>query len=196
LDVIDEELVELLRTIGNEKANSLLEANLDRRKPTSGSKREVREEYINEKYVNRSFCVKSAESPDVLSAVLYDMAQSGEEVQALVILRYVLLGANLRFRHPESGGTLLHAVLSGQKNDPFLLVQLLVFSDCPTDTAVGPLHKRPLHVAASMGFVASCRVLLRNGADPTACTAGDEAPLDLLPAADHPQKIGHTDIEM
>lgn len=58
LDSIETEVLDFLLALGNSKANSTLEAELDRRKPTSGSSREVREEFIKQKYEGRVFCPK------------------------------------------------------------------------------------------------------------------------------------------
>ncbi len=212
LDVIDEELVDLMRAIGNEKANTLLEAKLDRRKPTNGSKvsckmmhdfgwpanflskREVRDEFITDKYVNRAFAAASDCDAQTLASLLYDILLAAD-VDPLDVLKHVLMGANLKFRHPETGLTLLHALLENRRTDPFVLAQLLVFNDCVIDATAGPQQHRPLHLAARSNFLATCRVLLRNGADATTTTTADETALDLLPLGEHPQKTGHPDIE-
>ncbi len=195
LDIIDEELVDMMGALGNENANALLECNLDRKKPTNASKREVRDEFITEKYVNRTFGVKSGDSAQTLAVTLHDALTDGQ-VTPVEMLKFVLLGANGKFRHPQSGLTLLHALLVRQdRTDPFVLAQILVFNDCVVDAPAGSEQLRPLHVAAQCNFVSTCRVLLRNGADPTSLTASSESPLDLLPERDHPQKTAHPDIE-
>lgn len=86
-------------------------------------------------------------------------------------------------------------MLRQDKTDPFVVVQILVFNDCVVDAPAGAEQLRPLHVAAQCNFLSTCRVLLRNGADPTSLTANSESPLDRLPEQEHPQKAGHPDIE-
>jgi hypothetical protein len=81
------------------------------------------------------------------------------------------------------------------RSDPFVLAQILVFNDCVVDAPAGAEQLRPLHVAAKSNFLATCRVLLRNGADPMSATASNEMPLDLLPEPEHPLKSAHPDIE-
>ena len=194
LDVIDEELVQLMQAIGNVKANSLLESSLDRRKPTNASKREVRDEFITDKYVNRTFGLKSQQDGNALANELFDVLGKGNLTE-LELLRFILMGANLKFKHAETEFSLLHALLAFHKHsDPVVLSQLLVFNDCALDVPASS-KMRPLHVAASLNFLATCRVLLRNGADPMAVNSSDETALDLLPRTEHPQKNAAPDIE-
>lgn len=93
------------------------------------------------RYVHKRFCVRSDNDADTLAAVLYDEL-AGAAVGPLELLKFILMGANVKFRHAESGATLLHATLSAPHTmDPALLVQLLVFNDCPVDAPSGPLQK-------------------------------------------------------
>lgn len=125
LDVIDKELQLLMCSIGNARANAILECNLDRKKPSGASKWEIREEFITHKYVNRGFGVKSGEDPDTLAAILHDMFSANQEVSAPELLKFIVQGANLKWKHPESGETLLFALLSSNnQEDPFLLSQV------------------------------------------------------------------------
>jgi hypothetical protein len=130
-----------------------------------------------------------------LASVLHDSLMAGD-VSPVEALKFMLLGANGKFRHPETGLTLLHALLLRQdKIDPFIVAQILVFNDCAVDAPAGTEQLRPLHIAAQCNFLSTCRVLLRNGADPTSLTANSDSPLDRLPEHEHPHKVVHPDIE-
>lgn len=56
LDILEDEVVLLLRSLGNTSVNGLLEASLDRRKPSSGSRRDTRDEFISDKCASCLVC--------------------------------------------------------------------------------------------------------------------------------------------
>lgn len=56
--------------------------------------------------------------------------------------------------------------------------------------------QRPLHLAAKRNFLATCRILLRNGSNPSSVDAEERTALELLPAELHPEKFSHFDIEL
>ena len=196
LDVIDDELRDFMLALGNKKANSFLESTLDKKKPTSGSKREVREEFIVDKYANRLFCVKTSENANTLACILFDSLQTISVEEAL---KYILMGVNLKWKHAETKQTLLGGFLLSRDeefdSDPYIVTQLLIFNDCLLDEPFGEAQLRPLHVAAQRNYLATCRVLLRNSADPDAQAATGETALDLLPESSHPSKASAKNIQ-
>lgn len=196
LDVLDAEVVRFFQQLGNVRANRILEANLTKKKPSNASKREVREEFIQAKYVARAFVAPregaTPADPAQLGAALLREATSGPEPNLSSLLEYMVAGADLKHAKPS----LLHSFLASpvHTEDPVVVTQLLVYNDAPLD--VPSDTERPLHVAARRNFVASCRVLLRNGADAKALTGGTlQSALDLLPADAHPDKANASDIE-
>jgi len=147
LDIIDEELFSFMKSIGNKKANSLLEFALDHKKPSGGSKREVREKFIEEKYQEKKWCPKTEKEPAVISATLFDSLVS-DQVTELEMLKFLLLGADTKFLHAQTGQSLLHAVLC-HSSLSLLLTQLLVFHDAVINVASTDTGETPLHSAVA-----------------------------------------------
>lgn len=195
LDVLEDETVDYFLSLGNAAVNALLERNLTTKKPSSASKRDVREEFIQSKYVTRAALAPTDEFTDATECLATALVAG--KLSVLGALELILQGANLK-QAAVDGVPVLHALLESPAlaQDPVVLTQLLVYNDCVKDALVGSNQERALHVAARRNFVASCRVLLRNGAGAVSLTSETkESPLDLLPAEMHPNKNAAPDIE-
>jgi hypothetical protein len=174
--------------------------NLAQKKPSNASKREVREEFIMAKYVQREYCVSTSDLPDALSQRLFEELK-GPDLDTSELLKYVILGANLKWVNAE-GESLMHCLLrhaaasTEEGVGPVALAQLLTLNDAASDVASRLDGQRPLHIAAQKDFTGVCRILLKAGANASAVDNAGQSPLDWLPIEAHPKKLDVPDIEM
>ena len=118
-----------MKGIGNEKFNSLYEANLlaDYPRPNftapKDTERPVREKFIKAKYSEKRFIGASGLTPDELSAELYSQIATGED--AFEVFKLVAQGANLHWLNPddEMKGLLHCAVIFDKLASLEILIQ-------------------------------------------------------------------------
>jgi hypothetical protein len=176
LDVLDHSILQCFGSLGNEKSNSVWEANPTAvqglRKPTPGTPRATREAWIRAKYETRMFLGK-----DMLRERGFhqDIVTAAAENDMASLLRCIAWEEDLN-RINEHGATALGAAAHLGFMNPITLL-LLNGASC---NACSPVQMwTPLHAAAYGGNKDAVRILVAKGADVDAVEANGATPIDI-----------------
>eukprot|EP01116_Phalansterium_solitarium_P023748 TRINITY_DN8484_c0_g1_i2.p1 TRINITY_DN8484_c0_g1~~TRINITY_DN8484_c0_g1_i2.p1 ORF type:complete len:708 (-),score=331.27 TRINITY_DN8484_c0_g1_i2:373-2496(-) len=159
LDKWEPDLVKVMVALGNERVNAVYEAQLppDLVKPNINTDRGVREKFIRQKYQDKRFVARSADSGDLLNQKLVDACHSLDIFAALQALAE---GADVNSHGAEDGKTGVHLAI---ELNSFALLTFLLQNRADVN-AVDCRLWTPMHYVACYDCVAFAGTLFRNGA--------------------------------
>eukprot|EP01104_Vermistella_antarctica_P006218 TRINITY_DN1693_c0_g1_i2.p1 TRINITY_DN1693_c0_g1~~TRINITY_DN1693_c0_g1_i2.p1 ORF type:complete len:768 (+),score=245.16 TRINITY_DN1693_c0_g1_i2:238-2541(+) len=201
LDKWDDQTLELMKLMGNDKSNAIYEASVPVmfRKPsgnvansdgsdssgtasnqTDAGARSARETYIVGKYKDKLFLKTPSRATDTqeLSKLLFQAVGSGEDDEKVIpaMVHMIALGADVNWQNPEEdGATILHfAVASGD----LVITELLMHNDacCTIQDYKG---WTPLHYAAMSDSPGCTKVLIQRGAKTDVKDNDGNTPLEI-----------------
>ena len=189
------ERFQLIKALGNEKVNSILEAELDpAQKITRDCTREEREAFIQQKYQTRSFCVRTKLNPTL------DLLGACNKNALVTAMGLIAQGGNVNcvpsldeVTDPAlqgvvgSGRSLLHCLILS-RNVGVPVLSLLVENGANIE-AVDEAGWTPLHCAAAVDSLHCARLLIENKAATDRADHGGLKPSDLA-ALNHSDQVG------
>lgn len=182
------EVFQLIKSLGNEKTNKVLESRLPRsEKIGPDCSRADREAFIMKKYRERAYCARTKSDPTA------DLLPSCSRNAIVNTLSLIAQGANIDcqpigfysdplFRQVIGRGrSLLHCLVLLQHTSVPIL-ELLAQHGAQIDIQDED-GWTPLHCAAAVDSLHATRLLLRNLANPTIANYAGQTPLDLAKAS-------------
>uniref|UniRef100_A0A6B2KZJ4 Uncharacterized protein n=1 Tax=Arcella intermedia TaxID=1963864 RepID=A0A6B2KZJ4_9EUKA len=169
------EVIMVMKSIGNMVANTLFEGKLkdfpEDTKPISTTSRELREKYIQDKYLAKRYfkCEESCDPSDIL--VIEHNSSPRKSRNFLLIsdlFRCLVSGTNANWRGPDNA-TLLHYCV---EQNALGCVELLFLNGANLDLK-DDFGKTPLHLAAELDAVECGRLLLTHNASKEGIFAED-----------------------
>eukprot|EP01090_Pellita_catalonica_P002679 TRINITY_DN1224_c0_g2_i1.p1 TRINITY_DN1224_c0_g2~~TRINITY_DN1224_c0_g2_i1.p1 ORF type:complete len:690 (+),score=160.69 TRINITY_DN1224_c0_g2_i1:269-2338(+) len=164
LDDWEPELLMLMKTIGNAKANSIWEFNVSQSlKPSASSDRETRDRYIRAKYQLKRFIERpTPELSKNLNKYLYEATMEND---LLGVYKLIAQGAEVNVKDENTGRALIHhAVIEGATN--LFCLELLIQSGAKVYET--DIHGRTaLHYAAKLDRTGHAKLLIARGGDIT-----------------------------
>uniref|UniRef100_A0A6B2KX02 Uncharacterized protein n=1 Tax=Arcella intermedia TaxID=1963864 RepID=A0A6B2KX02_9EUKA len=175
LDNLDKDIKKLLEMIGNKIFNSIYEATLNADPNVQLLDKQQREEFIEHKYLRKSFVKTYVSKPYRLtSSKDIDFLNSVRCGKIFKVLRLLAQGANINYKEEEKGWTALHFAT---KNKDGVLMSFLI-QNGSTMSIQDSSGSTPLHIAAKCCLVESLAILLRYGGDCSIKDKNGKTPLD------------------
>eukprot|EP01114_Cavostelium_apophysatum_P023709 TRINITY_DN9023_c0_g1_i1.p1 TRINITY_DN9023_c0_g1~~TRINITY_DN9023_c0_g1_i1.p1 ORF type:complete len:608 (-),score=147.37 TRINITY_DN9023_c0_g1_i1:105-1928(-) len=155
LDKWEPETLNILTEIGNTKANEFFEKTLNTPKPPHNAERSIRENFIKEKYLYRTYIGKSQESGHQLDQKLFSIAD--KEDNLFEVLQVIQNGANINFRNPQSK---YQSPLMRSSMRETVVTEFLLWNNADP-LLTDELNRTALHFSAACSSYLSTKALLK-----------------------------------
>jgi hypothetical protein len=181
LDVMDESILSMFASLGNEVANQVWGNEVVANRPTPTSSREDKEIHVKNKYVKRKYIQKNVNEKDEIGASLIDAAAKGNME---LLLNHVAWETDLDYVSVH-GATALSAAAHRGHPAPITLL-LLNHADV---NKCGTAGWSPLHAAAYGGKDEAVRLLMAKGGDEYAKEKHGATPIDIALRCENWQSV-------